>query len=127
MKLLFTPEALASFNELKSAAPREAELIKDVIKDILSHPNAGKGSPKALTGTLSGLWCRDYEFSRHIVYQILPDDIKVYAIGKNILHGNPESISSFNQISYSEDEYRNVLAQMAANRGKGDTPKVGIF
>lgn len=127
MKLLFTPEALESYNGLKTTAPREAELIKDVIKDSLAHPETGKGAPKALTGALTGLWSRDYGFCRQIVYQILPDEIKVYAIGTNVLPSEVPSNVPFQQTSYSEDEYRSVLAQMAANRGKGDTPKVGIF
>lgn len=127
MKLLFTPEALASYNEIKASAQREADQIKDLLKDVLAHPETGKGSPQALTGALSGLWSREYGFCRQIVYQILSDEVKIYATGKNVLPTAPANSSSFQQTSYSEDEYRSVLAQMAANRGKGDTPKVGIF
>lgn len=119
MKLLFTPEALASYNDIKASAQREADLIKNVLKDALAHPETGKGSPQALTGALAGLWSREYGFCRQIVYQILPDEVKIYAIGKNVLPGGTASASSFQQTSYSEDEYRSVLAQMAANRGKG--------
>lgn len=127
MKLLFTPEALAAYNDLKSTAQREADQVKDVIKDILSHPENGKGSPEALTGALSGLWSREYGLYRQIVYQILPGEVKIYAIGKNVLPAGADSVAGFQQTSYNEEEYRNVLAQMAANRGKGDMPKVGIF
>jgi len=127
MKLLFTPEALAAYNDLKSTAQREADQVKDVIKAILSHPETGKGSPEALTGALSGLWSREYGLHRQIVYQILPDEVKIYAVGKNILPTGADSATGFQQTSYNEEEYRNVLAQMAANRGKGDMPKVGIF
>lgn len=127
MKLFFTPEALASYNEIKASAQREADQIKDLLKDVLAHPETGKGSPQALIGALSGLWSREYGFCRQIVYQILSDEVKIYAIGKNVLPTAPANSSSFQQTSYSEDEYRSVLAQMAANRGKGDTPKVGIF
>ena len=127
MKLLFTPEALVSYNDLKTAAPREADQLKDIIKDILAHPESGKGTPQPLTGALSGLWSREYGLYRQIVYQILPDEVKVYAIGKNALPVGTGSPAEFHLTSYSEDEYRSVLAQMAANRGKGDMPKVGIF
>ena len=127
MKLLFTPEALASYDDIKAADRRGAEQIKDILKDVLAHPETGLGSPEALTGPLSGLWCREYGFCRQIVYQILAEEIKIYAIGKNVLPEKPASSAGFEQTSYSEEEYRNVLAQMAANRGKGDTPKVGIF
>lgn len=125
MRLLFTPEALAAYNELKSAAPREAEQVKDILKDILAHPETGKGAPEALTGALDGLWGREYGFCRQIVYQILPGEVKIYGIGKNVLHSGSATSSDFRQTSYSEEEYRNVLAQMAANRGKGDRPKDG--
>jgi Txe/YoeB family toxin of Txe-Axe toxin-antitoxin module len=127
MKLLFTPEALASYNEIKTASPREASLIKDILREVLSHPDTGKGAPQSLTGALAGLWSREYGFCRQIIYQILSDEVKVFAIGKNILPGETATSSNFQQTSYSEDEYRSVLAQMAANRGKGETPKVGIF
>ena len=106
MKLLFTPEALASYNELKTSKPRDAEQIKEVIKDILSHPEIGQGTPEALTGALTGLWSREYGFCRQIIYQILPDEIKVYAIGKNVLPDNLAPSSGFELTSYSEDEYR---------------------
>lgn len=127
MKLLFTPEALSSYNELKSTSPRDADCAKDIIKDILAHPETGKGSPEPLTGALSGLWGREYGLYRHIVYQILPEEVKIYAVGKSDLPSAVEPATGFHQTSYSEDEYRSVLAQMAANRGKGDMPKVGIF
>ena len=127
MKLLFTPEALASYNDIKTLSKREAEQIKDILKEVLVHPETGKGTPQALTGALEGLWSREYGFCRQIVYQILPDEVKIYAIGKNVLPGGSALSSGFKLTSYSEDEYRSVLAQMAANRGKGDTPKVGIF
>jgi len=126
MKLLFTPEALASYNKLKDTSPKEAESIKDILQDIVSHPETGKGSPKALTGLLSGLWSRQYAFHRQIVYQISSYEIKVYAISVDSLPGEASSSPDFQQTSYSEEEYRSVLAQMSANRGKEDTPKVGI-
>ena len=85
MKLLFTQEALASYNDLKAAKPREAELAKDILKDILVHPKTGKGSPQALTGALSGLWSREYGLYRQIIYQILDEEVKVYALGKYAL------------------------------------------
>ena len=85
MKLLFTPEALASYNEIKSTSYREADLVKDILKDILAHPESGKGAPQSLMGALSGLWSREYGLYRQIVYQIFTDEVKVFAIGKNIL------------------------------------------
>ena len=126
MKLLFTPEALASYNALKAQHSQEAELVLEVIKDILAHPLEGKGNPQPLTGVLSGFWARDYGVFRQLVYSSLGDEVKIYGLGKNILTGMT-STTEVKQTDYTEDEYRNVLAQMEANRGKGETPKVGIF
>ena len=126
MKLLFTPEALSSFNELKTSNSREADKVKDTIKEILSNPSSGKGNPTPLSGLLSGLWQRDYAIFRQIVYSFTDEEVKIYSIGKNILTDN-ETHSEVQQTDYTETEYRNVLAQMEANRGKGGIPKVGIF
>lgn len=83
MKLLFTPEALASFNALKSEKPREADQVRDIIKDILSHPETGKGNPVRLTGALSGLWGRDYGVFRQVVYSFGQEEVKIFAIGQS--------------------------------------------
>ena len=110
--------SLDEYNALARTAsvPREANQIKDLLKDVLAHPETGKGTPQALTGALAGLWSREYGFCCQIVYQILADEVKIYAIGKNIMHGEKASPAGFHQTSYSEDEYRSVLAQMAANQ-----------
>lgn len=126
MKLLFTPEALVAFKELKTSNSREADQVKDTIKEILSHPSSGKGNPMPLSGALYGLWKRDYGVFRQLVYSFTDEEVKIYAIGKTILTDN-ETPSKVQQTDYTETEYRNVLAQMEANRGKGATPKVGIF
>lgn len=126
MKLLFTPEALASYNELKAQQPQEAEAALSVIKDILAHPLEGKGDPHPLTGVLSGLWGRSYGVFRQLVYSFSGDEVKIYGLGKNLLAGMTPT-AEVKQTDYTEDEYRSVLAQMEANRGKGETPKVGIF
>lgn len=118
MKLLFTPEALASYNELKAQRPQEAEQALEVIKDILVHPLEGKGNPQPLTGVLSGLWGRNYGVFRQLVYFASDDEVKIYGLGKNLLAGMTP-VAEVKQTDYTEDEYRSVLAQMEANRGKG--------
>lgn len=128
MKLLFTPEALASFNELKLEKPSEAVLVREILKDILANPVTGNGSPTKLTGLLAGLWCRNYGVLRQIIYSFDAEVVRVFSIGKYYDIADADSASpQIIQTQYSEEEYRNVLAQMEANRGKGETPKVGIF
>ena len=125
MKLLFTPEALASYNALKAQHSQEAELVLEVIKDILAHPLEGKGNPQPLTGVLSGLWARDYGVFRQLVYSSFGDEVKIYGLGKNILTGIT-STTEVKQTDYTEDEYRNVLAQMEANRGANYIYRIDI-
>jgi Txe/YoeB family toxin of Txe-Axe toxin-antitoxin module len=126
MKLLFTAEALSSFNDIKKTHSREADLIKEVLKDMLAHPSSGEGNPVPLSGKLSGLWKRDYGAFRQLVYGFNADEVKVYAIGKSLAVESTPSLD-LRQSDYTEEEYRSVLAQMEANRGRGATPKVGIF
>jgi Txe/YoeB family toxin of Txe-Axe toxin-antitoxin module len=126
MKLLFTAEALSSFNDIKKTHSREADLIKEVLKDMLAHPSSGEGNPVPLSGKLSGLWKRDYGAFRELVYGFNADEVKVYAICKSLAVESTPSLD-LRQSDYTEEEYRSVLAQMEANRGKGATPKVGIF
>lgn len=114
MKLLLTPEALSVFNQLKETKPKEAEQVREIIKDIISHPQSGKGSPLALTGSLSGLWCRDYGVFRQIVYSYSEEEVKVFAIGKNLIDTEASSGTPLKQTQYTEEEYRSVLNQMDA-------------
>lgn len=127
MRLLFTPEALDSFNRLKSQNSRESDQVRDIIKDILAHPSTGRGNPMALLGALSGLWSRNYGVFRQIIYAFNEESVKIFAIGKNLIQTEEPSTVPLQQTQYSEEEYRNVLSQMEANRGKGEIPKVGIF
>lgn len=128
MKILFTQEALAAFNKIKSEKPQEAVQIKEILKDIVAHPDAGNGSPTKLTGLLAGLWCRNYGFLRQVIYSFDDEVVRVFSVGKYYDIADSDSVSTqIRQTKYSEEDYRNVLAQMESNRGKGETPKVGIF
>ena len=126
MKLLFTPEALASYNDIKAQTPKEAENALGLIKEILAHPEDMGHKSDKLSGALSGLWSCKYGVFREIIYSYSESEVKIYAIGKK-LYGAKASVGEYEQTQYTDEEYRSVLAQMEANRGKGETPKVGIF
>lgn len=127
MKLFFTPEALASYNDIKAHSPKEAEKALGVIKEILAHPEEKSRESEPLTGALSGLWSCEYGVFREIIYSYSESEVKIYAVGKKLSGAMASSAGGYEQTQYTEDEYRSVLAQMEANRGKGETPKVGIF
>ena len=126
MKLLFTPEALKVYENLKTSFPEEAEQVRDCLKEIVSNPTSGGGCPVALTGALQGLWSREFGLHKQIIYSISDDTVKVFSVGERT-DIEKTSGAKITQTQYTEDEYRSVLAQMEANRGKGGTPKVGIF
>lgn len=126
MKLLFTPEALESYQKIKLASQQEADKVKEILKEILLHPEEGQGNPVPLTGALSGLWSREYGIQQQIVYSANKDEVKIYAVGQSIIPANQIGSVGLSQTQYSEQEYRSVLNQMAANRGKDEDPKVGI-
>jgi Txe/YoeB family toxin of Txe-Axe toxin-antitoxin module len=65
MKLLFTAEALSSFNDIKKTHSREADLIKEVLKDMLAHPSSGEGNPVPL----SGKWLQQYPHVYNMILQ----------------------------------------------------------
>ena len=109
MKLLFTPESLATFNRLKEDSPDEANQVREAIKDTLDSPTAGKGSPTPLSGALSGLWSRTYGVFGQIIYAVSQDTIKIYDIDKNFSPLIGSGMAQLRQTDYTEDEYRSVL------------------
>ena len=126
MKLLFTPEALASYKDIKVRAPKEAENALGVIKEILAHPKEKSEKSEKLSGALSGLWSCKYGVFCEIIYSYSECEVQIYSIVKK-LYGTKASVGEYEQTKYTDDEYRSVISQMEANRGKGETPKVGIF
>ena len=125
MKLLFSQEALSSYNELKVLHPEQAEKILAVIKSILIHPNQGDGSPTPLDKKQDGLWVHRFDESHKIVYSFTNNELKIHSIVHPLSLKRDKT--KIQQTKYSEEEYQSVLAQMEGNRGKGHTPKVGIF
>lgn len=125
MKLLFSQEALSSYNELKVLHPEQAEKILAVIKSILIYPNQGDGSPTPLDKKQDGLWVHSFDESHKIVYSFTNNELKIHSIVYPLSLKRDKT--KIQQTKYSEEEYQSVLAQMEGNRGKGHTPKVGIF
>ena len=127
MKLEFAPNALKSFQEIKSVEPEKAEKIKTILKDALQHPEKGMGEPTSLDGKLKGVWQRKISYNEFLYYIFDADTLTVASIKAE----TPDEVSinhpAFKLGEFSEDDYASVMALMAANRGKDSEPKVGLF
>ncbi len=126
MKIDFLPKALEAYQDIKNADPDRAAKIKEVLKDILEHPESGLGEPIKLDGTYKGVWQRRLSFKDALFYVFNEDKVTIVSIQATHPEGSKTS-GDITLESFSEDDYASVMAQMAANRGKDSEPKVGIF
>lgn len=127
MKIRFSPNALNTFQTIKSLDPAKSERIKSILKDAMQHPEFGMGEPIELEGKYKGLWQRKISFNEFLYYVFNDESLTVAAI---ILENREAAVDmgpSFEMGEFSEDDYASVMALMAANRGKDSEPKVGLF
>jgi toxin YoeB len=122
MRLLFSNSAKASFDVYKSDNPELSDRIKTILKDIVAHPTEGEGTPVALAGEYAGYWTRSFAPDGLIVYTFDSESVKIISIGVS-----ESALAQIKLVAYTEAEEKAVMEQMAANRGKDDEPKVGIF
>ena len=122
MKLLWTKSAKESYGLLKTDAPDVAEKVKSILKDTLTHPKTGSGSPTRLEKDYTGLWQRTYAPGQVIIYSSNDEAVIVVSIG-----ARESALQGVHLESYSKQEEQSIMEQMAANRGKDGEPKVGIF
>lgn len=132
MILEFLPKALETYRTLKSVSPERAEQVKVLLKDIVSHPESGEGSPLELQGKYAGVWSRHLSFDEVIYYAFNREKILVLSLSIPSISVSSELFESQTPEgiaieSFSDDEYASVMALMASNRGKDSEPKVGIF
>ena len=127
MKLNFSPNALNTFQQVKSLDPARAERIKTILKDAVLHPESGIGEPVALDGKYKGLWQRKISFNEFLYYVFDEESLTVASIKIVNEATTLDKPSTFEMGEFSEDDYASVMALMAANRGKDSEPKVGLF
>lgn len=120
-KLQFTPQALEVFNLIKNTDPTGAESIKVSLRLSLNTPTEGTGDPHHLQEEYTGLWERATSCGLKIVYSFDDENLIVNSIRLK------DDAIPLNIESFSEEEYKSVMAQMEANRGKDSEPHVGIF
>lgn len=123
MKLEFMPKAMETFQRIKSLSPDIYEKYKNAIKDTLEHPENGIGNPTALEGSYKGLWERRVSFDESFYYAFDADRVVVMGFSSSAVQDS----RAITLESFSDQDYASVMAQMAANRGHDNEPKVGIF
>ena len=113
MKLLWTKSAKESYALLKTDAPELAERVKSLLKDTISHPSTGSGSPTKLEREYSGLWQRTYAPGQVIIYSVHEETVTIVSIG-----AKETALQNVRLESYSQEDEISVMGQMVANRGK---------
>jgi toxin YoeB len=77
MKIQFTQEAWKDFEWFLDKDKRMVKRIRELLKDILRHPEEGIGKPERLKFQLTGCWSRRISKEHRLVYQIEKDAITV--------------------------------------------------
>lgn len=77
MKIQFTQEAWKDFEWFLDKDKRMVKRIRELLKDILRHPEEGIGKPERLRFQLAGCWSRRISKEHRLVYQIDKNAITV--------------------------------------------------
>jgi toxin YoeB len=77
MKVQFTQEAWKDFEWFLDKDKRMVKRIRELLKDILRHPEEGIGKPERLRFQLADCWSRRKNKEHRLVYQIEKDAITV--------------------------------------------------
>ena len=77
MKIQFTQEAWKDFEWFLDNDKQIVKRIRELLKDILRHPQEGIGKPERLKFQLSGCWSRRITKEHRLVYQIQKEGVIV--------------------------------------------------
>ena len=77
MNIQFTQEAWKDFEWFLDKDMRLAKRIRELLKDVLRHPEEGIGKPERLKFQLTGSWSRRISKEHRLVYKIEQNSIVV--------------------------------------------------
>jgi toxin YoeB len=77
MKIQFTRESWKDFEWFLDNDRHIVKRIRELLKDILRHPQEGIGKPERLKFQLDGYWSRRITKEHRLIYQIEKDGIIV--------------------------------------------------
>lgn len=79
MVLIFTENAWDDYLYWQKVDKRMVAKINELIKAIKRTPFEGIGKPEPLKYDLAGYWSRRIDHEHRLVYQIIQDELLVYA------------------------------------------------
>ena len=79
MVLTFTENAWEDYLYWQKTNKKLVKKINELIKDIKRSPFDGIGKPEPLKYDLAGLWSRRIDHEHRLVYQVVDNELKIYA------------------------------------------------
>ena len=79
MIITFTENAWQDYLYWQKTDKSLLKKINELIKDIRRDPFEGKGKPEPLKYDLSGYWSRRIDLDHRIVYQVIDNELLIYA------------------------------------------------
>jgi len=79
MKIVFSKNSWEDYLSWQKEDRKILNKINRLIKDIQRNPFHGIGNPEALKYDLSGYWSRRLDREHRLVYQVIDQEILIYA------------------------------------------------
>jgi toxin YoeB len=79
MKISFSPNSWEDYISWQNEDRKILKKINMLIKDIQRNPYEGIGKPEPLKYDLAGLWSRRIDRDHRLVYQVIKNEILIYA------------------------------------------------
>jgi len=79
MVLTFSENAWEDYLYWQNINKKLVKKINELIKDIKRSPFDGIGKPEPLKYDLAGYWSRRIDHEHRLVYQVVEDELKIYA------------------------------------------------
>ena len=81
MEVIYKDEALLDIEYWKKSGNKQVQKkIKDLIQDILLHPDTGIGKPEPLKYELAGLWSRRITDEHRIIYAVQGGKLNIFSL-----------------------------------------------
>jgi toxin YoeB len=79
MTLTFTENAWEDYLYWQKVDKKIVKKINSLIKEIKRTPFEGAGKPEQLKYDLAGYWSRRIDLEHRLVYEVLDNEIRIYA------------------------------------------------
>jgi len=79
MRIIFSKNAWEDYISWQQDDKQILKKINNLIKEIQRKPYEGLGKPEPLKYDLAGLWSRRIDREHRLVYQVVKDDLLIYA------------------------------------------------